>query len=50
MKDKSIHQLRSHAQALGVEFKWGDTKEDILRAIDEKIRERNKPPEPAPLI
>jgi hypothetical protein len=50
MKEKSIHELRSQCQALGVSFKWEDNKEALLKAMDDKVKERNTPPEPPPFI
>ena len=50
LETKSIHELRALAQALGVKFKWSDTKFELLNAIDAKAREKIKPPESAPLV
>lgn len=49
LETKSIHELRGIAQALGVKFKWGDTKHELLRTIDEAARRILKPDDPVPL-
>lgn len=46
LETKSIHELRGIAQAIGVPFKWGDSRVDLLKAIEEKAMKTMKPAEP----
>lgn len=46
LETKSIHDLRAIAQSMGVEFKWSDDKEDLLREINLSAMRKIQPPEP----
>lgn len=50
LETKSIHELRAIAQALGVKFKWEDTRTELLKAIYIHSTEAIKPADPVPLV
>lgn len=46
LETKSITELRGIAQALGIVFQWGDSRLELLNAIDLAARRAIMPPEP----
>ena len=49
LEEKSIHELRGIAQALGVEFKWSNSKHELLKSINDAAYNTLKPNDPVPL-
>lgn len=46
LETKSIHELRGIAQAVGVPFKWGDSRLELLQAIEAKATRALAPADP----